>query len=144
MIVDKAERTERKINLINRLANQLDILGYLNNAFKISHDVNIVSGTPEIYVFEPKEPYYKRYELDLIGAASAVSKLIMAYKVEKVGTLKGFVESLEIVDTLASGNGAISDFEFNYCLLMSVHKINQWKIENIEAELEQMSRTKRY
>lgn len=120
---------DSRVALAKRMWEVIDVNQYLNEVFGSAYKVTTANDDDEellLCSFEPLTNSLKRYDFDLLGSAYLAAQLITLYRNhDDIATADGLVKSLKLLDELHSLKSNFNFVEYNYSILMGVHKLNK-------------------
>ena len=124
---------DSRVALAKRMWEVIDVNQYLNEVFGSAYKVITANDDDEellLCSFEPLTKSLKRYEFDLIGSANLAAQLITLYRNhDDIASAEGLVKSLNLLDELSVVNSSVGFIEFNFSVLMAVHKLTKIRQE---------------
>lgn len=119
---------DTRVSLANRMWTVIDVNQYLNevfgSAYKITTDYQ--DDDDLLCSFEPLTNSFKRYDFGLLGSAYLAAELITLYRnLNDLATAAGLVKALNVLDELYASKSFLNFAEYNYTVLMGLHRLNK-------------------
>lgn len=119
---------DARVDLANRMWTVIDVNQYLNEVFGSAYKVTTEYKDDDdlLCSFEPLSNSLKRYEFGLLGSAYLAAQLITLYRnPNDLATAAGLVKALNVIDDLYSSKSVFNFAEYNYTVLMGLHRLNK-------------------
>ncbi|HFQ5875993.1 TPA: hypothetical protein ACJXXT_000257 [Pseudomonas aeruginosa] len=120
--------SDSRVALATRMWEVIDVNQYLNEVFGSAYKVTTdYEGDDDLLCsFEPLTSSFKRYEFGLMSSAYLAAQLITLNRnLNDLATAAGLVKALNVLDELYSSGSLINSAEYNYTLLMGLHRLSK-------------------
>ncbi|MDY4309896.1 hypothetical protein SOX05_08455 [Pseudomonas putida] len=119
---------DSRVALASRMWEVIDINQYLSevfgSAYKITTDYK--DDGDVLCSLEPLTNSFKRYDFGLLGSAYLAAQLITLYRnPNDLATAAGLVKALNVLDELHSLKSVFNSAEYNYTVLMGLHRLHK-------------------